>query len=56
LTSEDENGEISEIFSTSNNYQRFFYLNKKIKSKAVRLTILKVRQAGDSRIFAFDLD
>ena len=53
LTIEDENGKISEIFSSDNNYQRLFRLNKCIKAKAVRLTIQKTRQET-SKLFAFD--
>ena len=54
LTIEDENGKVNEIFSTDNNYQRLFRLDIKAKVKAIRLSELKTRQQGTSRIFAFD--
>ena len=53
LTIEDENGNCSELFSTDNNYQRLFRLNKKFKAKAVRLTIQETMRET-SKIFAFD--
>ncbi len=54
ITIEDENGKTSELFRTDNNYQRLFRLDKKIKAKAVRLSIKETRQE-DSNIFAFDI-
>jgi FAD dependent oxidoreductase len=54
LTIEDKNGKSSEIFNTDNNYQRLFRLDKKIKAKAIRLTIQESRQET-SKIFAFDI-
>jgi len=56
LTVEDENGKISEIFSTKNNYQRLFRLSTKVKAKSIHLKILKTRQTKISRIFAFDFN
>ena len=55
LKSESENGEITEIFNTDNNYQRLFRLNKNIKAKAVRLLIQENRQET-AKLFAFDLE
>ena len=52
LTAENENGETVEMFSTDNNYQRLFRLNKNIKTKAIRLTIRETRQKT-AKLFAF---
>ncbi len=54
LTIENENGEISEIFSTDNNYQRLFRLNKNIRAKTVRLIIQAIREET-AKLFAFDI-
>lgn len=53
LTIEDENGKISEIFSTDNNYQRLFRLDKCVRAKAIRLMIQGTRQET-AKLFAFD--
>jgi hypothetical protein len=53
LIAENENGETVEMFSTDNNYQRLFRLNKDIKTKAIRLTIQETRQKT-AKLFAFD--
>jgi hypothetical protein len=55
LAIENEHGEISELFRTDNNYQRFFRLNTAIKAKTVRLTVLESGKKEALRIFAFEV-